>query len=157
MITISEVIADAAAAIQANSALATWISTNFPGESLRIQIGEDAAAPLGEEHAPFVVLLPAMQPYDVGTAVQERRPSFDVEWGVVSNASTTAPATGIITYTGHTLRDEMGMKLYDVLIAQFGENLGNVSYQLMGAAPLWEGGMTVTLQYWPGIKTEPTA
>jgi hypothetical protein len=155
MISIAAVLQAAAQHVQGDAAITSWMTTNFPGETLRIQVGEDAVAPLGEEHAPFIVFLPSMQPYDVGIYATSRRPSFDVEWGIVKKTATTNGTTGIITYDGHTLADALGQLLVTSLQTHFGEQFATAAYQLMGAAPLWEGGMTVTLDYPTGTNYEP--
>jgi hypothetical protein len=156
MISIAAVLQAAAQHVQADAAIASWMTTNFPDETLLIQVGEDAVAPLGEDNAPFIVFLPAMQPYDVGIYATSRRPSFDVEWGIVKKTATTDGTTGIVTYDGHTLADALGQLLIASLQAEFGEQFATAAYQLMGAAPLWEGAMTVTLDYPTGTNYEPS-
>lgn len=159
-LTVYNILSQAATAVRDSTAIASWLTTNLPGQTLTIYVGEDRVDPPGEEQAPFVILTPAMTGFDLGSGTDERRPAFDVDWGIVVKTATTTTATGkpnIITQDGLTKSDAFGLLVLAAIKYSFGAMyVYTANYALSGAAPLWEGGVTITLKYDAGLTTEPT-
>lgn len=168
MITIEAILTAAKTAIRNSSAISTFCSSNFDGATIKIFVGENKASPPDIDDAPFVVIAPPMDPYDVGAAAESREPGFEVDWGIEKAAKyvadTPADSDGVtlsdsnntIQYDGQILVDQLGMLILGVLATAFtsanGENHLHVAdYTLGSMGPLWEGGMSIKLHYEQGM------
>lgn len=153
MKSITGVIGTAKTAIRNSSAISSFCTSNY-SKSLKIFVGLDPVNPPTEDDAPFVVLCETQTPYDVGTSALQRRPSFEVYWGVVNKTQTTSDSGNTVTQTGLTNVDTLGMLIVTALESAFtgagGDNFQIASYLIDGVAPLWQGAMMVTLVYEQG-------
>jgi hypothetical protein len=169
-ITIEQVLTAAKTAIRADAAIAAFCSAEY-SSTLKIFVGEDDTAPPEESDAPYVVLAPPLpnRPYDIGSGTEYRRPGLEVQWGIVRKANPAAASgsTGITLedsgntkiFDGQMECDQLGMLLFAALVTAFtAEKLQVVNYDVgLHAPPLWEGGMSITLVYFIGLGSEPTA
>ena len=150
MITILAVLNQAATAISTNSAIAAWMTTNFPTKSLTVFLGDDRVDPPSESNAPFVIVAPGMHPYDMGDSAQDRRPVIDVDFAILKTSKTT---TGhIVACDGIGLSDALGNLILTALKSSFGAyHVAAANYTLTPIHPLYEGGFTATLLYEGGV------
>lgn len=154
MKTILGVIGDAKTALRNSTAISSWMTSNY-AKTLKIFVGLDTVNPPTEEDAPFVVLCEANAVYDVGTEAQQRQPAFEVHWAVKNTAQTSSDSGNTVTQTGFANVDALGQLIRAELETAFtgsgGDHFGTALYTLYGDAPLWCGGMAVTLNYEQGV------
>lgn len=167
MITIRSLLTTAATAIRNSTAIATFCSTNFSGAVIKIFIGEDKSTRPTEDDAPYVVLGPPLDDYDKGAATEQRRPGFEVDFAIFKECryggATAANDTGLtrsdsnntITFDGLILADQLGDLILTELVTAFtadGEDHVHIAdYMLNSMGPLWEGGISIKLNYECGM------
>ena len=151
MITILQVLQAAATAVETNGAIASFISTNYPGKSLSTFIGEDGVNPPGEANAPFVSFLPSPRTYDMGSGTTERTPAIEIEFGVLDSGKTVAGPR--LTYNGLVNVDALGNLILAALNTAFAEQTVRVvDYAIDDSLrfPLCQAAMTVTFWFVQG-------
>lgn len=157
IMTITAILTLLTNAISTDATLASWITTNYPGKTLTVFVGEDDVAPPTEADAPFVSITLSPRPQDVGTFDDSWKPTFEVEFGLKDGRKTTVG--NVITQTGEVNRAAFADLLTAVLTAALtgttGDHFAEAQLQFFGVAPLWQGGFSITLDYQSGMG-DPT-
>ena len=151
-ITIVQCLTAAATAVENDTGVAWFLSTNYPGSTLQTFIGQDGSNPPTELQAPFVVFLPSLRPYDLGEGTDERAPTFEVEFGLLDERVSTSGARK--TYTGLVNIDAFGNAILAAIKTAFvPEHIRVANYSLDESTrfPLFQGGMSITAWWVIGL------
>ena len=157
MIPIYQCIYAASQQILSSSFISNYCLTNY-NKQIKVYIGEDVSNPPTEFDAPFVVLTPPLPAYDVGEGTFERRPGFEMDWGVVAEKRVSNDTSTLISYPGIQQSDELGMLLVAEMMDCFESGaLQTANYSLDSGTryPLFEGGVSIQLIFWNGLAFEP--
>jgi hypothetical protein len=149
-----DIIAAAATALQADSSISSWLTTNYAA-TLKVFVGEDINNQPGETEAPCVILAPSTCDFsDNGY----RTYTFDCDWLLVNSTVDTATA-GRETLTGLTHADDFGHLIFDCIRTRFNTSVvssANYMVEPTPRFPLCQGGMTITIEIPKPLGHEPT-
>lgn len=151
MITIYKFLTESVNAVSTDADVLAYIAANSlgPNTVLKMFTGDDAEDPAAQNDAPFIVAAPAALPFDLGVTTDKRQPSIDLDWGI-TGAIPVRTATSV-TYPGLAKCDALGQLIYAAMLKRFGYYIGRANYLLYPAHPLYEGGMTITLNVETGM------
>lgn len=158
IITIYSVLLAAKTALRTSPAIASWATSSYSA-TVKIFVGEDGLNPPREADAPFIVLAPGVEDYDMGTGAELRQPVIEVDFGVLEDGKTSMDSGNTISIDGIEKADTFGNLIRDCLQTAFGDSaFRSCTYSLDNKTrfPLIEGGMTIKLAKETTLGEEPS-